>query len=73
MNIVVETAIELDGSQVQEIEKKINKLITGKKSISYQVDPNIIGGMRIITPHKTVDMSLAARLDLVNQALQKAE
>lgn len=70
MKIKVESAIELTPKQTESIQKQIQQAYGDKAIIGFEVDPNLIGGIRIVSPEKTLDLSLAARLSQLNQALQ---
>ena len=70
MNIVVESAVELTEKQVDALEKNFSNNLAKGYSVSYRVDSTLIGGLRIVTPKKTIDMSLAAKLTQLSQALQ---
>lgn len=64
MNIVIESAIELTKDQKQSLAKKLNH-----DQIEFKVDPNLIGGLRVISPQKILDLSLKARLAMLKQNL----
>lgn len=70
MRVTIESAIELSDSQTAALNKKVVEAFGKKVEIFHKIDPNLIGGLRIITPHKTVDLSLAARLAQLNHSLQ---
>ena len=69
MNIVVESAIKLDTSTQQQLQKQLSGLSKSKLSFTYKTEPNLVGGLRITTPSKVVDLSLAAKLNQLRNTL----
>lgn len=69
MHITVESAIELDQSQKDELKQKISSQIGEPVNLSFTVDRKILGGLRIITPKKTIDLSIKAKLNQLETTL----
>ncbi len=68
MQVIVESAIELTKTQKTDLEKKISTKLTNPQ-ITYNIDPNIIGGLRIQVGAQVVDLSLKAKLNQLQQNL----
>lgn len=73
MNILVESAIDLSEHQVKTLTDKLQKEFGKKTTVTFKTDSDLIGGIRIVTPTKTVDMSLAARLSQMSKVIHKAD
>lgn len=69
MNLQVESAIVLPETQKQALLQKLEALFPSPLEVEFQVDPKIIGGLRIICPEKTYDLSLKARLNQVSESI----
>lgn len=73
MKVKVESAIELSVDQRKDLEVKLGQILGKSLQIEYVTNPALLGGLRIVSKNKTLDMSLAARLTqlsntLINQA-----
>lgn len=71
MQITVESAIELTAEHRSSLESKLKDTVGKNISVIYSINPDIIGGLRISTPSKIVDLSLASKLSQLNQSLIK--
>lgn len=69
MIIVVESAVSLDVKQTHEIESLLNKKITGKFTVKYEVNPEILGGLRLTRGGQRLDLSVLGKLNQIKKAL----
>lgn len=71
INVKVETAVELNASQRDKLTGVLTQQLGQEIQLVNQVNPQIIGGMRIVTPQKTIDLTLAAKLNQLYTQLLK--
>lgn len=71
MKIIIESAIELSSTQIASLETKLGEIFNSKLNLEFQVSEDVIGGIRIVAPNKTLDLSLAAKLTLLKASLIK--
>ncbi len=70
MNILVESAIELDQDQVENLQGIFKRSLGKDVEIQTEVDPKILGGLRItVNGSKQIDLSLLGKLDYVKKVL----
>ena len=69
MNIKVQSANLLTSELKESLEKKLTEIFDSPLNIDYHQDPNVIGGLRITTPSKVLDLSLAAKLNGLRESL----
>lgn len=70
MKIIVESAIKLSAKQ----QTSINQWITSTDQdvvVEYRVSPELLGGLRVVMPQKTIDLSVAARLAQLKQVIHQ--
>jgi F-type H+-transporting ATPase subunit delta len=68
MTITIESAIALTTEQQQEVEKLLAQK-ENKAEFVYKVNPDILGGLRVTMGGKRIDLSLASKLQHVQQSL----
>ena len=69
MKVTIESAIELSQAQLKSLTTNLEKTLGDKVQVENKVDPQIIGGIRIVTASKVVDLSLAARVNRLQETL----
>lgn len=69
--IVVVTAEALDKAGQSSIAKTLQKEFGGQVHVSFEVKPEILGGMRVILPQAQLDASWATYLDAAVERLLK--
>lgn len=63
MNIIIESAIKLDKDQQSEIEKTLK---ASAADVTYSVNPEILGGLRVTMGGKRIDLSLAGKVNQIS-------
>lgn len=66
MTIIIESAIKLDTVQRSEIEKTLKATAT---DVTYTVNPEILGGLRVTFGGKRIDVSLAGKVHQIANIL----
>ena len=67
----VTSAIELDKSQQQEVEKAISEVVGGNKiSLLMNVDESLIGGLIVKIGSKMIDSSIKTKLNRLEIAMR---
>ncbi|MCB0310954.1 MAG: F0F1 ATP synthase subunit delta [Bdellovibrionales bacterium] len=69
MSLEITSAFNLDGNEKQEIEKKIQASCGSMATITWEVDPSLIGGLTVKAGDRLIDASLAGSLDRVRNQL----
>ena len=70
----VVSATELSAGQKEQIEKRLLETTSYKQmEMSYQVDPSLIGGLRIRIEDRVVDSSISSRLYELEKDLLKIQ
>ena len=72
--IKITTAKELGKDQMEIIITIINKIVSADEQpkLSVAVDPGILGGFIVEIGDKTIDLSVATRLNSIEQSLQES-
>lgn len=70
MKVIVESAVKLDEKQLKELGSILKKKLSGEISVSNQVNPEVLGGLRLTIGSKRIDVSLKAKLDQVRKQLE---
>ncbi len=66
---LVETPIPLSDSQKQRLQAALEKIIGGQVRLEEQINPQVLGGLRISLGHRIIDVSLQGRLEALRQAV----
>lgn len=66
---VVYSAFPLDRNQLGEIAAPLEKRFGRKLNLSVEVDPTLIGGIRVVVGDEVLDTSIKARLQQMQAAL----
>ncbi|HZK04913.1 MAG TPA: F0F1 ATP synthase subunit delta [Actinomycetaceae bacterium] len=66
---VVSAALPLTTAQVARIERLLTSRYGKKIQVHVQIDPDIVGGMRIVVGDDVMDGTLASRIDAVRRQL----
>lgn len=66
---LVETPIPLSDSQRQRLHMVLAKIVGGQVSLEEQINPQVMGGLRISLGHRIIDVSLQGRLEALRQAV----
>lgn len=66
---VVYSAFPIDAAQLADIQGTLEKRFGGKLQLSVQLDPALIGGVRVVVGDEVLDTSVKARLERMKTAL----
>jgi F-type H+-transporting ATPase subunit delta len=66
---IVYSAFPIDAAQLADIQGSLEKRFGGKLQLSVQVDPTLIGGVRVVVGDEVLDTSVKARLERMKTAL----
>jgi F-type H+-transporting ATPase subunit delta len=66
---IVYSAFPVDAAQLADIQGALEKRFGGKLQLSVQLDPTLIGGVRVVVGDEVLDTSVKARLDRMKTAL----
>lgn len=66
---LVETPIPLSDSQKQRLHTALEEIVGGQVSLEEQINPEVLGGLRIFLGHRVIDVSLQGRLEALRQAV----
>ena len=69
----VYSSLRLDESSIRKIEEKISLIEHHKVELKNVIDPNLIGGVKIVIHDKIYDGSVKARLEKMSKDLLKKE
>lgn len=61
--VVVESAVALSARQKNQLARQF------KKPLTYQINPRVLGGLRITDGDEVLDLSLATKLDTLANSL----
>ena len=62
LDVKVFSAVTLSQEQRLRLESKLEKMFGKKISMSFRVDPSLLGGLRIIAEHTVIDNTIKTRL-----------
>ncbi len=65
------SAKELTEAEKQKLIEKLSKKMNLKIQIETEIDPNMIGGVIVLTHNQIIDGSIRYGLDMIEQSLQK--
>ena len=68
----VTSAVQLDQETRQQVERSVRGRYGGDLQVSYEVDPQVIGGLLIRVGDQVIDGTVAARLRELDGALRRA-
>jgi len=66
---VVYSAFAIDGAALAEVAATLEKRFGRKLNVSVQLQPELIGGIRVVVGDEVLDMSVKARLEQMKVAL----
>ncbi len=66
---LVETPIPLSDPQKQRLQAALEEIVGGQVSLEEQINPEVLGGLRISLGHRIIDVSLQGRLEALRQAI----
>ncbi|TAK87381.1 MAG: F0F1 ATP synthase subunit delta [Aquabacterium sp.] len=66
---VIQSAFPIDAAQVAEIVSSLERRFGRKLQASVQVEPELIGGVRVVVGDEVLDTSVRAQLDRMRSAL----
>jgi F0F1-type ATP synthase delta subunit len=70
LKVQITTAVELTDKQSMSMEKALKaKLADSGLVFEYKVDPNVLGGLRVIVGSREFDRTLRTRLEQIRQNL----
>ena len=67
--LTITSAKQLDPQQLQMLVSRIEQLYAKKFDVAQQVDPQLIGGVRIMMGDRRIDGSVAGRLEELSRTL----
>ncbi len=68
---VLVTAVPMDRAQIEKIEQEVSRLMRKQIQLSNQVDPAIIGGMKVYVEDQVLDASVRNRLKIIHDSIQQ--
>ena len=66
---VVHSAFAIDGAQLDQVSAALEKRFGRKLNVSVQLEPELIGGIRVVVGDEVLDTSVKARLQQMKVAL----
>jgi F-type H+-transporting ATPase subunit delta len=69
MTVTITSATTLAPQQAAALRAKLTAALGDHIDCQFREDPTLLGGLRIQTPTKTIDLSLAARLNQLKHQL----
>jgi len=66
---LVETPTPLSDAQKQRLHAALAKIVGGQVALEEQINPQVLGGLRISLGHRVIDASLQGRLEALRQAV----
>ena len=70
LRVEIISATELTKSKMQEFKKTLSSQYVGKQiEIVNKINPNLIGGVVIVTDEKSMDASIKGKLDKIRESL----
>jgi F-type H+-transporting ATPase subunit delta len=66
---VVYSAFAIDGAALAEVSTLLEKRFARKLNVSVQIEPELIGGIRVVVGDEVLDTSVKARLEQMKVAL----
>lgn len=70
--VCVTSAVPLDEEQKEKLAARLKKQLGRNVRISYEVDPSLLGGMKIRTESMIIDGSMTGRLERMKDQLLKS-
>ena len=67
---VVTSALPLTKEEEETVQTDVLKKLGGKGAVTFEVDPNILGGLVVRVGDKVLDGSVAGQLDAMRQSLR---
>lgn len=67
--VKVTTAFELSAQHTATIEKTLTQKLGGKPTFEYQVDPQVIGGIKLTIGSRELDGTIKAKLTQLRDRL----
>ena len=68
--VLVESVKSLSSTQEQKLQLNLEKLINKKVVISYEIQPELIGGLRIKYASEMIDNSIASKLNHLENVMK---
>ena len=66
---IVQSAFPIDGGQLAEVVATLEKRFGRKLNARVEIDPELIGGIRVVVGDEVLDASVKARLEQMKVAL----
>jgi F0F1-type ATP synthase delta subunit len=73
MKIKVESAVKIEPNQADAIKSQLETVLNQPVELKFKVDPLLIGGIRLVLPHKVIDLSLKAQLEDLSDSIQQID
>ena len=70
VKVGVVSAVEIDDDLKQALQRKLEKKLNKSVKFDFEINPEIIAGLILKIQDKTIDGSLAARLDSFKKSLR---
>ena len=69
--VVVESAVALDDSQIQALKEMLEKKLNKKIELAIKIDESLIAGLRVRAQDVVLDNTLVSRLDRMKEQLSE--
>ena len=69
--ITVSTAIEIGNKEKNKILKSLEKKFGKTTKVFFNVDPQIVSGVKIMFASKMIDLSSKKKLEIIRETLKK--
>jgi F0F1-type ATP synthase delta subunit len=69
MKIRVESAISLSPAQTKALTDKLQQILGTKPTIKFVVNPDLLGGLKLVTQEKVIDLSIKVQLESLTDNL----
>jgi F-type H+-transporting ATPase subunit delta len=70
--VTITSAVELDGDTVKQIQQEIEKQTGRRTELTTQVDPDVLGGLRMQVGNLVMDGTVRSRLDRLRREVATA-
>ena len=67
--VEVYTAVPLSGEQLKALEKKLERMLGGQTDIVAQVDPSLLGGIRVVAGDAVYDDTIKRKLSDMKRSI----
>ena len=72
LNMTITSALELSAEEIQHIISKVESQLNKKIDVNTEIDPSLIGGVRLRVGNTVIDNSISHRLNMLKNSLMQA-